>query len=74
MQPSSEAYEAEDRCFRVAIARRLMLPHPAAANAADVARTCLNKKRSGPNLYQTGSTAAPLLRLSVRRCQLSFAS
>ena len=28
MQPSSEAYEAEDRCFRVSVARRLMLPHP----------------------------------------------
>ena len=26
MQPSSEAYEAEDRCFRVVAARRLMLP------------------------------------------------
>ena len=26
MQPSSEAYEAEDRCFRVSVARRLMLP------------------------------------------------
>ena len=36
MQPSSEAYEAEDRCFRVSVARRLMLPHPAATNAADV--------------------------------------
>ena len=29
MQPSSEAYEVEDRCFRVSVARRLMLPHPA---------------------------------------------
>ena len=28
MQPSSEAYEAEDRCFRVSVARRLMLQHP----------------------------------------------
>ena len=27
MQRSSEAYEAEDRCFRVSVARRLMLPH-----------------------------------------------
>ena len=36
MQPSTEAYEAEDRCFRVSVARRLMLPHPAAANPADV--------------------------------------
>ena len=36
MQPSSEACEIEDRCFRVSVARRLMLPHPAAANPADV--------------------------------------
>ena len=36
MQPSSEAYEAEDRCFRVSVARRLMLPLPAVPNAADV--------------------------------------
>ena len=28
VQPSSEAYEAEDRCFRVSVARRLMLPAP----------------------------------------------
>ena len=28
MQPRSEAYEIEDRCFRVSVARRLMLPHP----------------------------------------------
>ena len=43
MQPSSEAYEAEDRCFRVSVARRLMLPHPAAPNAADVVQFCPNK-------------------------------
>ena len=30
MQPSSEAYEAEDRCFRVSEAKRLMLPHSTA--------------------------------------------
>ena len=47
MQPSSEAYEAEDRCFRVAVARRLMLPHPAAANPSDVARTCPDKNAAG---------------------------
>ena len=43
VQPSSEAYEAEDRCFRVSAARRLMLPHPAAPNAADVVQFCPNK-------------------------------
>ena len=40
MQPSSEAYEAEDRCFRVSVARRLMLPHPAVANSAHVVQCC----------------------------------
>ena len=47
MQPSSEAYEAEDRCFRVSVARRLMLPHPAATNAADVVQFCANKSAAG---------------------------
>ena len=47
MQPSSEAYEAEDRCFRVSVARRLMLPHPAAANRADVVQFCPNKSAAG---------------------------
>ena len=47
MQPSSEAYEAEDRCFRVSVARRLMLPHPAAANPADVVQFCPNKSAAG---------------------------
>ena len=28
MQPSSETHEAEDRSFRVSVARRLILPHP----------------------------------------------
>ena len=47
MQPSSEAYEADDRCFRVSLARRLMMPHPAAANAADVVQFCSNKSAAG---------------------------
>ena len=47
MQPSSEAYEAEDRCFRVSVARRLMLPHPAAANPADVVQFCPDKRAAG---------------------------
>ena len=47
MQPSSEAYEAEDRCFRVSVARRLMLPHPEAANPADVVQSCPNKSAAG---------------------------
>ena len=47
MQPSSEAYEAEDRCFRVSVARRLMLPHPAAANPVDMVQFCPNKSAAG---------------------------
>ena len=43
MQPRSEAYEIEDRCFRVSVARRLMLPHPVAANPADVVQFCPTK-------------------------------
>ena len=43
MQPSSEAYEVEGRCFLVSIGRRLMLPHPAVPNAADVVQFCPNK-------------------------------
>ena len=47
MQPSSEAYEVEDRCFRVSVARRLMLPHPAVANPADVVQFRPNKSAAG---------------------------
>ena len=47
VQPRSEAYEIEDRCFRVSVARRLMMPHPAAANPADVVQFCPNKSAAG---------------------------
>ena len=47
MQPRSEAYEIEDRCFRVSVARRLMLPHLVAANPADVVQFCPNKSATG---------------------------
>ena len=47
MQPSSEAYEIEDSCFRVSVARRLMLPHPVAANPAEVVQFCPNKSAAG---------------------------
>ena len=66
MQPSSEAYEAEDRCFRVSVARRLMLPHPAAANAAGVLQSCPNKSAAGLICNKPVVTAAPLLWMSVR--------
>ena len=39
-QPNSEAYEADDRCFQVSMARRLMLAHPAAALATNISPTC----------------------------------
>ena len=41
-QPNSEAYEADDRCFQVSMARRLMLPHPAANHADNISPTCPN--------------------------------
>ena len=47
MQPSSGAYEAEDRCIRVSVARILMMPHPAASSAADVVQSCPNKSAAG---------------------------
>ena len=47
VQPRSEAYEIEDRCFRVPVARRLMLPHPAVANSANVVQFCPNKSAAG---------------------------
>ena len=47
MQPSSEACEAEDRWFRVSVARRLMFPHPVAPNATDVVQSCPNKSAAG---------------------------
>ena len=45
MQPSSEACEVEDRCFRVSVARRLMLLHLAVADPADVVQFCATKVR-----------------------------
>ena len=71
MQPSSEAYEAEDRCFRVSVATRVMLPHPAAPNATDVVQSCTNKSAAGLICNKPVDTqqTAPLLRMSVlRRC------
>ena len=41
-QPYREAYEADDRCFQVSMARRLMLTHPPAALAANISPTCPN--------------------------------
>ena len=40
-------YEVEDRCFRVSVARRLMLLHPAVADPADVVHFCPNKSAAG---------------------------
>ena len=41
-QPNSEAYEADDRCFQVSLARRLMLAHPAASHPTNILPTCPN--------------------------------
>ena len=41
-QPNSEAYEADDRCFKISLARRLMLPRPAASHSANISPTCPN--------------------------------
>ena len=41
-QPNSEAFEADDRCSQVSMARRLMLAHPVAALATNISPTCPN--------------------------------
>ena len=62
MQPNSEAYEAEDRCFRVSVARRLMLPHPAAADPSGFVVPCSNKSAEGQLCGKpAGRATAPLL-------------
>ena len=62
MQPSSEAYEAEDRCFRVAVARRLMLPRPAAPQCCRcrpvLAPTKAQRACSATNQWTYSSTTA----------------
>ena len=41
-QPNSEAYDADDRCFQVSLARRLVLVHPAASHPTNISPTCPN--------------------------------
>ena len=60
MQPSSEAYEAEDRCFRVSVATRLVSPHMAAPIATDVVQSCSKKSAAGLICNKPVDTAAPL--------------
>ena len=48
-QPNSEAYEADDRCFQVSLARRLMLVHPAAKTPKTSRPRVLTSVR--PNAY-----------------------
>ena len=45
-QPNSEAYEADDRCFQVSLARRLMLAHLVASHATNISPTCPNVSAS----------------------------
>ena len=47
LQQNSEAHEAEDRHFRVSVARRLRLPHPAASDPSAVVLACSNKGAAG---------------------------
>ena len=46
-RPGSEAHEAEDRCFRVSVARRLLLPHPAAPDPSGVVLACPHNSAAG---------------------------
>ena len=57
MQPSSEAYEAEDRCFPLSVAKEIVVvTHPAAPNATDVAQSCPNKSAAGVICNRTVDT------------------
>ena len=56
MQPSSKADEADDRCFRVAAARRLMLPTPQIWFGP--ALTKAQRAKSVPNQWMYSSTTA----------------
>ena len=41
-QPNSDAHEADDSCFQVSLARRLLLAHPAASHPTNISPTCPN--------------------------------
>ena len=45
--PAAKRTRPRTAVFRVAVARRLMLPHPAAPNAADVVQSCSKKSAAG---------------------------
>ena len=67
-QPISEAHEADDRCFQVSMARRLMLAHPAAAFAANISPSCPHVQRSQAGLHVLHRpTPAPLHSMQQRR-------
>ena len=52
-QPNSEVYEAEDRCFRVSVARRHRLPHPAAPDPSRHRHSLHQQKRNGADMCRT---------------------
>ena len=61
MQPRSEAHEAGDRCFRVSVARRLMLPNPAVPTLQmwySLAQTKVRRVSSATNQWIRNSTTA----------------
>ena len=55
-QRSSESYEADDRCFQVSLARRLMLPCPAASHPANISARCPNISAAKPPSAPAPST------------------
>ena len=68
MQPSSEAYEAEDRCFRVLSGQKIDAPAPSRHQRCRCGTVLPKQKCGGCQLQQTsGPATASLLRLSVRR-------
>ena len=83
LQPNSEAYEAEDRCFRVSAARRLMLPHPAAPDPSGVVLACTTKSaacacRCGSGVDRrhaaVASCLADVIHTTAPRCTLNSPS
>ena len=74
MQPSSEAYEAEDRCFRVSVARRLLLPQSAAGQLCgkpvDVQQHHCNGCRNGGSVDRRRAAVARCLASQMPSLQM----
>ena len=72
MQPSSEAYEAEDRCFRVSLARRLN-PTPCGSQCYRRGTVLPQQKCSRPHLQQTSGHTNSTTASDVGTEEVSFA-